>query len=71
MNIKTENNSKNPSNDYRYFLWSNIEGVEILLVFTDWNEGNNAKRNKHQKYYLPKGTIKNHKFIIDGKNFYD
>ena len=32
---------------------------------------NDAKRFETQRYYLPKGIIKNYKVIFNGKNFYD
>ena len=41
----------------------------FLLVYT--NQNNNAKRFKLRRYYLPKGIIDNHNFIINWKSFYD
>ena len=35
------------------------------------NEANDAKRYSVKKYCLPKGIIKIHNVIINGKNFYD
>ena len=43
---------------------------QTLQEFTYSNQDKNAKRNKPQKYYLPKGIIKNYRFIINGKNLY-
>ena len=41
----------------------------FVLVYT--NHDNNAKRFNAQKYYIPKGIIKNYNMIINGKNFHD
>ena len=41
----------------------------FVLVYT--NKDDDSKRFKTQKYYLPKGIIKNVNVIIIGKNFYD
>ena len=35
------------------------------------NRDNDVKQFKTQRYYLPKGIIKNYNVIINGKNFYD
>ena len=40
-----------------------------MLVYS--NSDNDVKRFKAQRYYLPKGIIKNYNVIINGKNFYD
>ena len=40
----------------------------FVLVYTDHD--NNAKKFNAQKYYLPKGIIKNC-VVINGKNIYD
>ena len=40
-----------------------------MLIYL--NQDDNAKRHNAQRYYLPKGIIKNYSFIINGKNFYD
>ena len=39
---------------------------EFDLVYT--NHGDNAKRFKARKYYLPKGIVKSYYVIINGKN---
>ena len=59
------------TNEYRYFLKSNFVGVNRLFVLVYSNEFNNAKRYKAQRYYLPKGIIKNYNAIINGKNIFD
>ena len=38
----------------------NFVGVNRLLVLIYSNEDNNAKTYKVQRYYLPKGIIKNY-----------
>ena len=35
------------------------------------NKGNVVKQFKTERYYLPKGIIKNYNIIINGKNFHD
>ena len=40
-----------------------------MLVYS--NSDNDVKRFKAQRYYLPKGIIKNYNVIINRKNFYD
>ena len=35
------------------------------------NRDNEVRQFKDQRYYLPKGIIKNDNNIINGKNFYD
>ena len=66
---KTKSENKNTTNEYRYFLKSNFVGVDRLFILIYTNETNNAKRLSAQKYYLPKGKIKNYNVIINGKNF--
>ena len=41
---KTKNDNKNPTNEFRYFLESNLFGVNRLFVLIYPNEGYNAKR---------------------------
>ena len=69
MNIKSEN--KNRTNEYWYFLESDFAGVNrsFLLVYS--NETNHPKGYSAKNYYLPKGTIKYYKAIINGKKVYD
>ena len=40
-----------------------------MLIYS--NQDDNDKKFKAQRYYLPKGIIKNYNAIIDGKNFCD
>ena len=42
--------------------------IDCFLVYS--NADDNAKRYNAQRYYLPKGIIKNYE-IINRKNFYD
>ena len=68
MSIKQKVEIKrNTTNEYRYFFESYFVGA--ILVYS--NVGDNAKRYKYRRYYLPKGVIKNYKVIINGKIFYD
>ena len=41
-----------------------------MFFLTYLNQNDNGRRYKTQRYYLPKGVIKNHNVIINGKNFY-
>ena len=41
--------------------------VQFVYLFRDID----VKRFETQRYYLPKGTIKNYNVIFNGKNFYD
>ena len=63
---------KNMTTENRYYiLESNFVGVIRFFVLIYSNEDDNAKRFKAQRYYLPKGVIKNYNVIINGKNFHD
>ena len=42
-----------------------------MLVLVYSNQDYNTKRFKAQKYYLPKGIIRNYNIIINRKNFCD
>ena len=42
-----------------------------MFVLVYLNRDNGVKRFKAKRYFLPKGIIKNHNVIINGKNFYD
>ena len=57
--------------EYRYFLKSNFVVVNRLFVLVHSNVGDNIQRCRAQRYYLPKGIIKNYNIIINGKKFYD
>ena len=67
--VKIEN--KNTTNEYRYFIESNFVGVNRPFVLIYPNQDDSVKRFYGKKYYLPKGVIKNHNVIINGKDFYD
>ena len=67
MNKKQNVRIKNATNECRYFLKSNFVGVNRLSVLAYSNEVSNSKRYKAQRYYLPKGIIKNHNIIINEK----
>ena len=66
-----EYKTKRKKKKYRYFLESNFVGGNRLFVLIYLNQDDNAKRYKAQRYYLPKGIIKNYSIIINGKNLYD
>ena len=65
---KTERDNKNTTNEFRYFLKSKVVRVNRLFDLVYTNHGDNAKRFKSRKYYLPKGIIKSYNVIINGKN---
>ena len=67
---KKKSENKNTANEYRYFLELNFVGVNRLIVLLYSNQDVNAKRIKAQRYYLPKGIIKNDNVIINGKNIF-
>ena len=46
--------------EYRYFLESNSVRVNRLLVLIYCNRDSDVKQFKTQRYYFPKGTIKNY-----------
>ena len=66
---KTKSDNKNTANEFKYFLESNISVVNRLFDLVYTNHGNNTKRFNAQKYYLPKGIIKNYNVIINGKTY--
>ena len=68
---KTKFENKNTTNDYIYFLESNFVGVNTIFVVINFNKGNDVKHFKAQRYYLLKGIVKIHNFIINGKISYD
>ena len=63
---KTKSENKNTTNEYRYFLESNVEGVNKLPVLIYSNQDGNAKKYEARRYYLLKAIIKNY-VIISGK----
>ena len=67
---KTKSENKNTPNEYRCNIESNfvVNGLFVLIYL---NRDNDRKRFKAQRYYLPKGIIKNYIVIINGKNFND
>ena len=68
---KTKCEHKNTTKKYRYFPKSNFVGVNRLFGLVYSNQDDNGKRYKPQRYYLPKGFIKNYNVIINGKNVCD
>ena len=58
-------------NKYRYFLESDFVGVNRLFVLIYSNTDDKSKSYKSQRYYLPKGIIRNCNVIIDGKKYFD
>ena len=69
--FKIKSETKTTANEYRAFLESNFIRVNRLFVLADLNRDNDVKQFKTQRYYLPKGIMKNYNVIISGKNFYD
>ena len=63
MKIKQKARTKNTTNEYSYFLESNMVQVNL-------NQGDNAKRPIARRYYLSKDIIKNYKVITNGKNLH-
>ena len=53
---------------YKYFLESNFVGVNRLFVLV-YSNADDAKRYTAQRYYLPKGIIKNYNVINNGRTF--
>ena len=68
---KAKNETKTTTNEFRYFLELNFVGVNRLFELVYLKRNDYIKRFKTQRYYLPKGIIKNYNVIINGKNFYD
>ena len=54
-------------------LNASFQGVQILFVCAYFiaNGGNDEAGIKNKRYFLPRGEIKNHNVLIDGRNFYD
>ena len=71
MNIKQKVKIKIWQKEYRYFLESNFVGVNRLFVLIYLKHNDDANRYKVQRYYAPKGIIKSHNVIVNGRNFYD
>ena len=46
-------------------------GFNRLFILVYLNRKNDVKQFKTQRYYLPKGIIKNCNVIINGKHLYD
>ena len=51
---KTKRENENSTNEYRYFLESNVVGVNRLFVLPYSNQDDNAKRFKAKRNYLPR-----------------
>ena len=68
---KTKSENKNTTNEFRYFLQSKFVGINRLFVLVYPSGNGDYKRFETQKYYLPKGIIKNYNVIINTKNLYN
>ena len=66
---KTKSENKSMTNEYRYFLESNIVGVNRLFVLIYLNPDANSKRFKTQRYYLPKAIVENYNVISNRKTY--
>ena len=69
MNLK-KSKTKTATNEFRYFLESNLVGLNRLFVLLYLNRDNDAKWFKIRRYYLPKGIIKNYNVKNKIKNQY-
>ena len=65
---KTKRSNKNTTNEFRYFLDSNLVRVDRLFVLVYWNRNSDVKQFKTRRYYLPKIIIKNY-YVIMEKTF--
>ena len=68
---KTKSENKNTIIECRYFLESNFVGLNRLLPLVNSNAGDNAKKYKAWRYYLPKVNIENYNIIINWQKFYN
>ena len=66
----TKSDSKNTTNEFRWFLESDSVGVNRLFVLVYTNQDAASKRFKARRYYLPKGITKNYDVVINGKKVY-
>ena len=71
MNIKQKVIIKKSTNEFMYFLESNVIGVNRLFVLVYTNQDAASKRFKAKRYYLPNGIIDTYNVINYRKNFYD
>ena len=70
--IKEYNENAPANNTYKTFnVDPSFQGVNRLFVMEFSTVANNATRDRHQRYYLPRVDIKDYNAIIDGRNFYD
>ena len=59
------------NNTYKTFnVDPSFQGVNRLFVMAFSALADNATRDNHQRYYLPRIDIKDYNAIIDGRNFY-
>ena len=65
---KTKSESKNATNEYRYFLESKLVDVIRLIVLIFSNQDNGSKRYKRKRYYLPNRTVYDKKTLRFNKN---
>ena len=68
---KTKSDNKNTTNEYRYLLELDFDGVNWLFVFVYSNQDADSKRFNTRKCCLPKSIIKIYNIIINRKSFYD
>ena len=66
---KTKSDIRDTTSEYKYFLESNFVGVNRWFVLIYSIQDNDAKRYKTQRYYLPKGIIKNYNVFFNKNNF--
>ena len=65
------NENYNANECMRERLDASIQGVKKLFVLAYGRENDDATKNGHKKYFLPRMKINNYNIEIDGRNFYD
>ena len=67
--IETKEINEN-RNSERFPLDASFHGVNIIFVLAFGNT-NDANKNSHRKYFLPRASITNYNVLIDDRKFYD
>ena len=62
---ETKRENKDTTKEYRYFLNSKFVGANRLFVLVYSDADDYAKRLKAERFYLPRGIIKNYNAIIN------
>ena len=70
--IKESQENAPANNTYKTFnVDPSFQRVNRLFVMAFITASNNATRDDHKRYYLPRVDITDYNAIIDGRNFYD